>query len=199
MDKAGNVISALGFYRYHIAAIPDGDDRLPKEFAVSRRRNNLLQAVPDLGRLDPHVPANIRQGRAGIICDLFFRQDRAENSILQVFIGRQGVEKRGKNGLFLVFGNVAFDGSGAAKDTGNAQQFLRLQAAAPVRPLQRCGNVLYIGKAGIAFFCAEIGCRSGLRQQRPDLLQIGNRVQLGAAGLSLAAAGAIRQQPQNLV
>ena len=90
MHQAGNVIFTFGFHRHHITAVPNGDDGFPEELGISGRRNHFLQRITNLGRLDPHMAANIRQSRRCVIRNLFFGQNRAEDLIFQVFIGGQG-------------------------------------------------------------------------------------------------------------
>ena len=94
VHKTRHFVLKLALDRHHIAALANGDDGLAQVLGIGRRRNDFLQAVPDLAGLDAHVAANIRKSRRCIIRDLLFRQNCAENLIFQVFIGGQCAEHR---------------------------------------------------------------------------------------------------------
>ena len=87
MYQTGNVVLALGLYGNNVTALPDGNDGLPQEFAVGRRRDDFLQAVPDLTGLDTHMAADISQFCRSGIRDFLFGKDRSENPVFQIFVG----------------------------------------------------------------------------------------------------------------
>ena len=103
MNQSGHIIFVLGLYRNHIPPLTDGDDGLTQIFGHRRTGDNLLQTVPNLARLNTHVPADISQCRGCIICDLIFRQNCTENAVLQVFIwGQCGKERIQHSGLVVL-------------------------------------------------------------------------------------------------
>ena len=164
MDKTGNIIAALGFYRHHITSATHGNDRLSQELAVGRRRNHLLQTVTNLARLNAHMAANVSERRRCVIRNLFLGQNCAEDLIFQIFIRGQGCKERIQNRCLIVLGHIALDVSGAAQHTGNPQQLNGLQASATVCPFQRCGYIGYVTKNGVALSGAKVRCGSGLLQ-----------------------------------
>ena len=164
MHKTGHIVLALALHRHHITALADGDDGFPEELGVSRRRNDLLQAVPNLAGLDPHVAADIRKFRTCVVSDLFLRKDRTENPVFQIFVGSQRLKKRIDDCLFFVFRDVTLDGSGAAQHCSNPQQLLGLQTAAQICPFQRSGHIMDISKIRITLPGAQIRCGGGFCQ-----------------------------------
>ena len=199
MYQTRHIVAALGFHGYHIPSVPDGDNRFPEELGIGRRRNNLLQAVPNLGRLNPHMTANVCKGRAGRVSDFLFGENRTKNPVFQVFVGAEGIEQGCQNGLFIILGDVALDGSGRTQHRTDAQQLDGLQAAAPVCPFQGCRHIPNIRKTGISLLGTQRRCSRGFVQQRLHILQIRGGAQSLAAFLTLAAAGAVCQQRKNLI
>ena len=191
MDKAGNIIFALGLDGNHIPPLTDGDDGLPKEFGVGRGRDYLLQAVPDFGCLDAHMPTDVRKLRGGVVRDLFLREDGTVDFIFQIFVGCQGIKEAVQNRFWIVLGYKALDVPGAAQDASNAQKLHRLEAAAPVCPFQAGGNIRHIAKGGIPLPGAEVRGGSGLIQQLPDGIQIGFRLELQAGCFAAFTAGTL--------
>ena len=126
MHKTGHVIFAFALYRDNIAALTNGDNRFPQEFGIGGRRDHLLQAVPNFSGLDAHMAADIRQRGGCRICNFFFRQDGTENFIFQILVGSQCAEQRIQHRLHVILRNITLSSAGAAKDPGNAQQFLGL-------------------------------------------------------------------------
>ena len=192
MHKAGNIVFALTFYRDNIAPLTNGDNRLPKKFGISRRGNHFLKAVPDFAGLNAHMAANISQFRGSRISDFFLRQNRAEDFVFQIFVGRQCLEQRIQNRFFIIFGNISLCRSGAAKDARNAKQFFGLQRSAPLRPLQRGGDIRHIPKNRISLSGTQIGGGGGLLKQQLHFLKIRYRGKPQAGLLAAYTAGAGR-------
>ena len=72
------------------------------------------------------MAADIRQRGGCRICNFFLRQDGTENFIFQILVGSQCAEQRIQNRLYVILRNITLGSAGAAKDPGNAQQFLGL-------------------------------------------------------------------------
>ena len=121
MHQTGNIIFAFAFHRDNIPALANGNDRFPQKFGISRRRNDFLQAVPDFAGLNAHMTANIGQFGRGRVGDFLLRQNRAEDFVFQILVGRQCLEQRIQNRFFIIFGNISLCRSGAAKDARNAR------------------------------------------------------------------------------
>ena len=141
MDKTRDVITAFALDRHDVTAVPDGDDGLPEELGVRGRRNDLLEGIPDLTGLDPLMTADIGQLRTCVISNLLFRQNGAEDPVLQIFIGSQATKQLVENRRIFIFGGIRFYRACAAKYRSNSQKLLGAQCTAPVRPLQRGGNI----------------------------------------------------------
>ena len=199
MHKTGNVVFAFTLHGHHIAALTDGDDRLPEKFGVCGRRNNLLQTITDLARLDAHMTADIRKLRACVVSDLFLAEDSAADPVFQVFVRHKAAEHGIQHGSLVLFVTVAFHRPGAAKHTGDPQQLDRLQAAAPFRTLQRLRNIRHLAKGRIAFSGCKIGCSCGLLQHQLHILKIRAGTQAQTGFLTFPAAGTFCQQLKHLV
>ena len=65
--------------------------------------HNLLQTVPNLARLDTHMPANIRQLAGCSISDLVFGQNSAGDLVLQILIGGQGIKENRQHRVLIIF------------------------------------------------------------------------------------------------
>ena len=126
MNQAWYIILAFAFHRDNVTALTNGDNRFPQEFGIGRRGNDLLQTVTDLAGLNAHMAADIRQRGGCRICNFFLRQDGTENFIFQLLVGRQCAEQRIQHRLYVILRNITLGSAGAAKDPGNAQQFLGL-------------------------------------------------------------------------
>ena len=198
MDKAGNVIFALGLDGNHIPALTDGDDGLPKELGVGRGRDDLLQAVPDFGCLDAHMPPDVRKLRRGIVRDLILREDGAVDFVFQVFVGGQGIKQAVQNRLGIILGYKPLDVPGAAQDARDAQKLYGLKASAPVCPFQAGGNIRHIAEGGVPLSGAEVRGGSGLIQQLSNGVQIGFRLERQAGRFAAFTAGTLGKHLQNL-
>ena len=199
VHKTGHIIFALTLHRHHIAALANGDDRIPEELGIGRRRNDLLQAIADLARLDLHVAANIRKLGTSIVRNFFLGQNSPKDPVFQVLFGTQSLKKRIDNGFLFIFGDVTLDSSGAAKHCGDPQQLLGLQTAAQICPFQGCGHIVNISKIGVTLSGAQIRCGGSFRQHGPDILQVGTGPQTAAGILALTGSGALRKEIQNLI
>ena len=47
MHQSGHLAPALGLYRYHEPAAPQGDDRLLEIFLISRGMDHMIQLFPN--------------------------------------------------------------------------------------------------------------------------------------------------------
>ena len=158
-----------------------------------------MQTVPDFSRLNAHMAADVGQLRGGVVRDFFLGENRAENFVLQVFIGTERLKQRVQHRRLVVLGDIALDIPGAAEDARNAQQLYRLQAAAPVCPLQRRGTVGHVPEDGVALPGTQVGGSSGLIQHQLHFLQVGRRPQRQAGFLAALAAGTFGKKLQNLI
>ena len=199
MHQSGHVVFALAFHRNHVPPLTDGDDRLPQEFGICRGRNDFLQAVPDLPCLNAHMAADVGQLRGGVVSDFFLREDRAENLVLQIFVGAKRLKQGVQHRRLVILGDVALDIPGAAENARNAQQLHGLQAAAPVCPLQRRGTVGHVPENGVALPGTQVGGRGGLIQHQLHFLQVRRRLQRQAGFLAALAAGTFGKKLQNLI
>ena len=85
-----------------------------------------MQAVPDLPCLNAHMAADVGQLRGGVVRDFFLGEDRAENLVLQIFVGAERLKQGVQHRRLVVLGDVALDIPGAAENARNAQQLHRL-------------------------------------------------------------------------
>ena len=122
MHQSGDVVFALAFHGNHVPPLTDGDDWLPQEFGIGRGRNHLLQAISDFSRLNAHMATDVGQLRGGVVRDFFLGEDRAEDFVLQIFVGAERLKQRIQNRRIVVLGDVALDIPGAAENACNAQQ-----------------------------------------------------------------------------
>ena len=158
-----------------------------------------MQAVPDLGGLDPHVSADIRQSGRRVIRYFFLRQNCAEDLVLQVFVGGQCPEQYIQHSFLLVLRNIALNGSCTAQNSGNPQQFLRLQRTAPFCPFQGSGTVCNIAKDRISLSGTQVRSGCGLLKHQLHFLQIGSRPDTQTGFLAANTAGTGGQLLQNLI
>ena len=115
MDHAGKLAFMLRFYRQAVAAVPHGDHGVLQQGAAGIQDGIQLGMHPVGG--DLHLAAYMAQSRAGVVRDLFFRENTAGNFLIDVGQGLQGPEHsvQGIVGNLLVFrvSSVIFRSGGA--------------------------------------------------------------------------------------
>ena len=200
MHQSRHLAAVFGLDRHHKTAVTDGDDRILQQFLIGGGADHFVQLFPDAGGRRPHFAADVRKSRGGGVGDLFLRQDRGVDALLQIFIRREHrktVVQAGGNPLAVraPFGERA-DHPQRLRDI---QQLAQRQGSPRRRTAQGVGGVFQLGKGGRAETCHQLIGVAGFLHQPFGLRQVIRRLQLPCKLGCILAAGLPGQHFQNLI
>ena len=201
MDESGQLPLALGLDGHDEAVGADGHDRLLQDLRVGRRGDDLLQGLADLRALLADLAADGGKLAAGRIRDLVFGEDGVENAFFEVFIARDLLKIQIKDRSFLcaLALGIALRLPRGTQHAGDPQQFLRAEAAAAVRAVERRADVIQPAERRRALDRDAFAGRARLFQQVPDLIRVRRRADGHAAVLRRLRGGVVGKQREDLV
>ena len=158
-----------------------------------------MKPFPDGHALAADLSADGGKLRACRVGDLVFGDDGIENPLFQVFIRRD----LGKEDIEVVFHAVAIRVSlrlpRAFENARHAQKLLGTEAPAPHRPVDARAHIAHTGESRRALECDHAAGRTRLLLKKPDLVRIGQRLDLKALLFSRGRAGLISKKREHLV
>ena len=100
MHQSRQIPLLVCLHRHHEAAVPLGDDVLLQNLGVAGGGDNLLQNLAALCQRRPHMPADVRQFRAGGVCHGVLIGKAPPDLVLQKAVAVDGLENLVDGGGF---------------------------------------------------------------------------------------------------
>ena len=198
MDQTRQISLVLCLHRHHKPSVPLGDDGLLQHLGIAGGGNDPLEDLAAFGLGRPHMAADIRQFRRCRVGNGILVYNAPLDLLLQVAVSVEGQKEVVNGGLFRRVGvEILLGTPGRRQQIRNRQQLPGVEAAAPVRPVQRLRHRLDTGKGGAAPQADHGPGRIGLVQKAQDLLRLRLRPHGQRPGLGLSTDRLIGQHLQH--